>query len=220
MKYFFLSIFVIATIIHLYARLKRIAKVRDISKIFILLPLTFFYMFSVEQFNWFVVIALIASWIGDVLLIFHGLKWFCFGGISFLISHVFFIIAYNTYIDYQNVPIWVLISLPILAILIVAVIFKSLIQYLKKPLIVPMFGYLLTNGAMNVFAMFRLISSATDFSAILGPLLTVIGAILFFVSDTTLFFVRFNKNSIMRTHFLVMLTYSIGEFLIVLGLIL
>jgi hypothetical protein len=53
-----------------------------------------------------------------------------------------------------------------------------------------------------------------------AAIITAVGALLFFISDSSLLFVRFNKNSRLKTHFLVMLTYSIGEFLIVLGLIL
>ena len=41
-----------------------------------------------------------------------------------------------------------------------------------------------------------------------------------FISDSVLFNVRFNKESIFKTHFLVMLTYIVAEFLIVEGLIL
>ena len=43
--------------------------------------------------------------------------------------------------------------------------------------------------------------------------------LLFFISDSTLFFVRFKKDGRLKTHFWVMLTYSIGELLIVSGLI-
>ena len=49
---------------------------------------------------------------------------------------------------------------------------------------------------------------------------TFIGALLFFVSDSTLFYVRFNKDSPFKTHFVPMLTYIIAEFLIVYGFIL
>ena len=55
--------------------------------------------------------------------------------------------------------------------------------------------------------------------ATLPAIVTMVGAALFFVSDSSLFFVRFKKDSRLKTHFLVMLTYSIGEFLIVLGLL-
>ena len=50
-------------------------------------------------------------------------------------------------------------------------------------------------------------------------LVTAMGALLFFLSDSSLFLVRFHKNSPLKTHFWVMLTYSLGEFLIILGLI-
>ena len=77
-----------------------------------------------------------------------------------------------------------------------------------------MFFYLLINGAMNCFAIFRAVSLANT-----PGLITALGAALFFVSDASLFFVRFKKDSRLKTHFLVMLTYSLGEFLIVLGLL-
>lgn len=219
MQYVFLAIFLIATTIHLYARIKRIARVRDISKIFILLPLTFFYIFSVDKINVFVVLALACCWLGDVLLIFHGIKWFALGGSSFLIGHIFFIIAYNYDISYNAIPIWVLILMPLIAITTVVIVCYKLKPYIKKALFIPTVGYLCANASMNVFAIFRLASSLSLNANFIGPMLTVVGALLFFVSDTSLFFVRFNKNSIMKTHFLVMITYSIGELLIVLGLI-
>ena len=77
-----------------------------------------------------------------------------------------------------------------------------------------MFFYLLLNGAMNCFAIFRCVSLPSA-----ATLVTAIGAALFFISDSSLFFVRFHKDSRLKTHFLVMLTYSVGEFLIVLGLL-
>ena len=48
---------------------------------------------------------------------------------------------------------------------------------------------------------------------------TFAGAVLFFISDTLLFFVRTDKDAAQRSHFHVMLTYILGEFLIVLGLL-
>ena len=96
----------------------------------------------------------------------------------------------------------------------VAFIFSKLKPHLPKALFYPMFLYLLINGAMNCFAIFRCVSNPTP-----ATITTAVGAALFFVSDTSLFFVRFKKDSKLKTHFVVMLTYSIGEFLIVLGLL-
>ena len=94
------------------------------------------------------------------------------------------------------------------------VIFKFLRPHLPKGLFYPMLLYLIINGMMNCFAWFRsmMIGGAAGW-------ITAVGALLFFISDSSLFFVRFHKGSRLQTHFLVMLTYSLGEFLIVLGLI-
>ena len=153
MKYVFLAVFIIATAIHLYASLKQDKKMRNMTKPFILLALLGFYVLAARVPSTFIILALIFSWLGDVLLMPKGVKWFTAGGIAFMISHVFFILGYL-----KDVP-----------------------------------------------------SAAT--------LTTAIGAALFFISDSSLFFVRFNKDSRLKTHFLVMLTYSIGELLIVLGLL-
>ena len=46
------------------------------------------------------------------------------------------------------------------------------------------------------------------------------GAVSFFVSDSILFYVRFRKGRPFKTHFGVMLTYLLAEFLIVAGFVL
>ena len=215
MKYLFLVIFAITTTIHLYASLKKDQHLRNISKPWILLSLLGFYLCAAPEIKLSVVLALIFSWIGDMFLILKGVKWFTIGGISFMISHFFFIISYCEYIDFANlnkVVVCVLISLFVIA---ATIIFKYLKPYLLKQLLYPMYLYLIVNGLMNCFAWFRSMCSS-GFASVA----TAIGALLFFISDSSLFFVRFNPNSKLKTHFLVMLTYSIGELLIVLGLVL
>lgn len=214
MKYAMLIIFAISTIIHLYASLKKNKPLRDKSKPFILLGLLGFYCVSAKAIMWTVVLALIFSWIGDILLINKGTKWFTAGGIAFMISHVFFIISYAKYVNFEAINKIILISLPLLFIVASLIIFKFLKPHLPKMLFYPMMLYLIINGMMNCFAWFRALST-TGVAAII----TAVGALLFFISDSSLFFVRFDKNCILKTHFLVMLTYSIGELLIVLGLI-
>lgn len=209
-----LILFLAVTGVHLYASLRQDKKLRAQTKPFILLTLLAFYLFSAEPVLAAVVLALLFSWIGDVLLIPQGLKWFTAGGISFMVSHVFFIIAYAGLTDFSKVGKAWMILLPILFITATAVIFKYLRPYLPHALFYPMLLYLLINGGMNCFAWFRSLSAPGT-----AGIITAVGALLFYMSDTSLFFVRFNKNSRMKTHFFVMLTYSIGELLIVLGLI-
>lgn len=213
MKYVFLAVFIVSTAVHLYASIQKDTKRRNISKPFILLSLLGFYILAARTPSTAIILALIFSWIGDVLLIPKGVKWFTAGGIAFMISHAFFIAGYCKDIAFSKIPAALIIFLAVFFTATVVYIFSKLKPHLPKALFYPMFLYLLINGAMNCFAIFRCVSNPA-----LGTVVTAIGAALFFISDTTLFFVRFNKESRLKTHFLVMLTYSIGELLIVLGL--
>ena len=215
MKYFFLVTFIVSTVFHLYASFISRKELRDFSKPCILLSLIGFYLFSAPEIKIAVVLALLFSWIGDIFLMFDGNKWFTIGGISFLISHVFFIISYSEYINFNQLNVFVVILLLCLFISAATIIFKYLKPHLPKPLFYPMYLYLVINGLMNCFAWFRSMCTTG-----MASVITAIGGLLFFISDSSLFFVRFHKNSPLKTHFLVMLTYSLGEFLIVLGLVL
>lgn len=210
-----LAAFFIVTSVHLYASIRSDKVLRARTKPFILLSLLAYYCFSAEPVLVTVVLALIFSWLGDVLLIPHGNKWFTAGGISFMISHFFFMLTYAGMTDFTKISRVPMIVLPVCFIISSAIIFKYLRPHLPKALFWPMLLYLIINGGMNCFAWFRSLSSPGVAAAI-----TAVGALLFYISDTSLFFVRFNKDSRLKTHFLVMLTYSLGEFLIVLGLIL
>ena len=214
MKHFFLAIFIISAAVHLYASLNKDVKLRNITKPFILLALLAFYICAAGQVRLFIVLALLLSWVGDVLLIPKGVKWFTAGGIAFMLGHLFFIFGYSQDIDFGSVSIAAVIILALFFICTVCCIFFKLKPHLPRLLFYPMFLYLLLNGAMNCFAIFRLMSVPCT-----GTLITCIGAILFFISDSSLFFVRFKKDGRLQTHFLVMLTYSLGELLIILGLL-
>jgi hypothetical protein len=54
-----------------------------------------------------------------------------------------------------------------------------------------------------------------------GSVVAYIGAVSFFVSDCTLYLVRYhdNKELIFKKHFTVMLTYLLGEALITVGML-
>lgn len=218
----YFGLFVIFTGIHLYASFIQKDSLRAPTKPVILLAVLGMYLEWCHYFHTdpsvFVVVALLTSWLGDVLLIPKGVKWFTAGGIAFWISHFFFILAYReSGIVFSAIPLWAILLIAAVYAVAVVFIFRGLKKSLPKALFYPMFFYLLTNGAMNAFAWFRLLSGSCS---LLSGLITGIGALLFFLSDSTLFFVRFDKNSKVKTHFFVMLAYSIGEFLIILGLML
>lgn len=214
MKYAMLVIFIVTTTVHLYASYNKNQSLRNASKPWILLSLLGFYVYSVEEINTLVVLALVFSWLGDMFLILKGVKWFTVGGIAFMISHIFFILCYAKFVDFSKINIIIVILLICLFVASSSIIFKYLRPHLPKLLFYPMYVYLIINGLMNCFAWFRSMSISG-----LPCVVTAIGALLFYISDSSLFFVRFDKNSKLKTHFLVMLTYSLGELLIVLGLI-
>ena len=215
LQYPMLGLFLLATTVHLNASLKQNKIVRNKTKPFILLGLMGFYLGAANPIILSVILALFFSWLGDILLIPKGTKWFVAGGIAFMVSHAFFILSYVQDTDFAALPKWLLVLFPAVFTAASLIIFKYLRPHLPKMLFYPMLLYLLLNGAMNCFAWFR---AATVGRA--AGIITAIGALLFFISDSSLFFVRFNKESRLKTHFLVMLTYSLGEFLIILGLIL
>ena len=214
MKIVFLAVFFVSTAVHLYASLRKDTRLRNITKPVILLSLLGFYVLAARSVSAAIVLALVFSWLGDVLLIPRGIKWFTAGGIAFMISHAFFVLGYTRDVVFSRIPVFLIILLAVFFAAAVAYIFSKLRPHLPKALFYPMFLYLLINGAMNCFAIFRCVSGPSA-----ATVTTAIGAALFFVSDTALFFVRFKKDGRLKTHFLVMLTYSIGEFLIVLGLL-
>ena len=215
LQYPMLAMFVLATTVHLNASLKQNKMLRNKTKPFILLGLMGFYLGAANPVILSVVLALFFSWLGDMLLIPKGTKWFTAGGIAFMVSHAFFILSYVQDTDFGKIPLAVLILLPAAFIAASLVIFRFLRPHLPKGLFYPMLFYLILNGAMNCFAWFRAITVGGA-----AGIITAVGALLFFVSDSSLFFVRFKRDSRLKTHFLVMLTYSQGEFLIILGLIL
>ena len=214
LEYAMLAVFLISAGIHLYASLKKNKPLRNRTKPFILLGLLGFYCCAAEPIVLFVVLALVFSWLGDVLLIPKGVKWFTAGGIAFMISHIFFILSYLRQTDFAVVTPWLAAALIVFFVAASLILFRFLRPHLPKQLFYPMLMYLILNGMMNCFAWFR---SMTIGGA--AGMITAVGALLFFLSDSSLFIVRFHKNSPLKTHFWVMLTYSLGEFLIVLGLI-
>jgi len=215
LKYIFLAIFIAASVVHLYHSAKESPK-RAYTKPLLLLSLLFFYVFAADSVSWVLVAALATSWLGDVLLMPKGNKWFVFGGLSFLVSHILFIFVYVPNIAFSSIKWW--IALPAIAYLVVSfLVMRSVKENTPKPMFVPMFLYLVANSTMNVFALMQLISVPC-----LGSALAFLGAVMFFTSDSTLFLVRYHKDKdiVFKKHFTVMFTYILGEFLITLGILL
>lgn len=215
MRWFFLIAFILSSTLHLIGSYRRDDKLRNWTKGFIVVALLGFYCFSAEKILLLAVLALVFSWIGDVLLIPKGTKWFIIGGISFIFAHLCFALVYYPHIDFAKIPVWVLIVAAAGYILLTSINFIILKKHLKTALFIPMYFYLLCNSAMNCFALFQLISNPCRITWFV-----YIGALLFYASDSLLFHARFNKDTTKLSHFPVMFTYIAAEFMIVEGILL
>ena len=216
MKYAIITLYIILSGIHLYHSWKDDAKRRAMTKPFLLLLLAIYYALSTTDLSWALILALLTSWLGDVLLIPKGHKWFTMGGISFLFSHFLFIAVYTPTVDFAVVPIVFMVAMAVIYYGISLMIIRAVRKTTPKIMVAPMYMYLLANSTMNLFALMRLFTLGSFGSAV-----AYVGAVLFFISDCTLFLVRYyrNKDLIFKRHFTVMLTYLAGEMFIVLGIL-
>ncbi len=216
LRYIFLALLFIFTVIHLVDSWRDDKKRRKYTKPFLILFIIGYYLVSVDNISLLLILALAASWLGDVLLIPEGNGWFTAGGISFMFTHFLFIAVYAQNLDFRSFPLaW---AIPAAAVYygISAVIIFKLRPSTPKMMLLPMYFYLLSNSTMNIFALLQMITLKST-----GSIVAYIGALLFFVSDCTLFLVRYYKKPeiVFKKHFTVMLTYVFGELLITQGVL-
>lgn len=216
MKYLFLAILAVSFAIHLYHSYRDEMKKRPYTKWILLLAILGYYLFSVEKPSPLLIAALVTSWLGDVLLIPQGMPWFVTGGVSFLASHILFITVYVPNVNFDAVTWWAVVIVALIYFVIATMVIKTLLPTTSKSMIAPLFLYIIANATMNVFAFMQLLSNPC-----LATAVAYAGAILFFISDCSLFFVKFHKNKdiIFHRHFTVMLTYVLGELFITQGVI-
>lgn len=216
MKYIFLILFAVSSLCHLYFSWMDNKRGRAVTKPFLLVFLILYYLVSADPLSYLLLFALITSWLGDVLLIPKGHIWFSTGGISFAASHILFILVYSTRIVFSQVSWIPIILIAIVYAAIVTGIMAMIWNSTPKPMKGTMGLYLLANATMNVFALMQLLTTRSA-----GAVVAYIGAVLFFISDCTLFLVRYytKKQIVFKKHFTVMLTYLLGEFMITQGML-
>ena len=214
LAYTFLAAFCVFAAIHL-CRCWQGSPRSAYTKPLLVSLLVLFYAFAGPSPSPWLLAALAASWLGDVLLMLKGDRWFVAGGISFLISHVLFIFVYLPYIRWEAVPVWAVVPAAAAYAAVSAAVMRAIWGSVPKPMRVPMFLYLAANSTMNVFALMMLLSGPG-----LGSALAMAGAVLFFTSDCVLFLSRYwtKKDRIPKRGFIIMLTYACGEALITLGM--
>ena len=216
LSYVFLILFLTAAAVNVIAAKKENDLLFAVTKP-MLLPLLCLYcvFFGDTAPDAFLIAALLACWLGDVLLLLRGDVWFAVGGVSFFAGHVLFIVIFARRIAPGGLLLPVLIPAAILyAAAAGAVMFRA--RKKAPPIMrIPMLLYLLCNSATNLLALSGLTDRPGVWSAV-----SFAGAALFFTSDCALFLMRYAPEPprFYKTAFFVMLTYISAVLFITLGL--
>ncbi|MTH14532.1 lysoplasmalogenase [Flavobacterium sp. LC2016-01] len=183
----------------------------------ILIPLLSFGIYFHPNFPTknILLLALLFSWIGDVILLFTDLGeiYFILGLVSFLISHITYCVLFNRQNKGEikrNLVFFAIGSVVIGLYLIgmLSVLLPSLGD-LKIPVIV----YATVISIMLLFAFNGYLIWKKP-----GNLYVFLGAIVFVISDSILAVNKF-YSPIEKSSFFIMLTYLVAQYLIVIGIL-
>jgi uncharacterized membrane protein YhhN len=180
------------------------------AKPFLMITLALYFLSASKRYpvwRMYVVIALIFSWAGDILLIKSDL--FIFALLSFLLAHIFYIIAYhNTGAAQGKIKALDIIKFVLFGSVLIWVIYPGL-----GDMLIPVLVYALVLLGMGIWAHKR--RSATNDTSFL---LVAAGASLFVIADGLIAVNRF-AFEIPAERLVVMTLYITAQYLIVEGLL-
>ncbi|MCL2179693.1 MAG: lysoplasmalogenase [Treponema sp.] len=206
MQYIFLAVFAVVSAVYMTTLAFKPSLLQFVLK-GLLMPLVLcIYISGAGGIFWPIVLALIFAWIGDVLLLkITNILWFKLGLASFLVGHLFYIIAMSGYILPPNVPVLVIST--VVASAFMVVVYK--VTKPGKPMRVPVIAYEFIIMLMFLSALQLVLVQNNVFG-----ILVFIGSICFVASDTMLALRTFRK---VKIYFAVMATYIAAQLFITLG---
>jgi uncharacterized membrane protein YhhN len=225
----YLILFWLTAIIHILSIIIELEIIKTISKPLLMIFLAGYfwsYARNLRQVKLSLMVygALLFSFFGDILLmiteqtdIWPTLQeetWFILGLFSFLIAQIFYIISYRYYQspERQKRGKYITISLSLVIILYTMILWAKLYSYLDGMLI-PVTIYTLSILTMVLMAITRHNkTSAQSF------ILVFSGAVIFLLSDSMIAINKF-ITPLDYERLLIMITYILGQFLIISGLI-
>jgi uncharacterized membrane protein YhhN len=213
----FFSFVVIAELLAIYNQ-DEYPYLEYISKPLIVLSLILFILRSTKgimfPFKKWLLVALVFSWFGDILLMFSedNKEFFLYGLSAFLISHVFYIVAF-TKTDHKPLDVPLFKKHPWTLLIpygYAAYVYSELKTHLGE-MSVPVLIYMIVISTMLAVAMNRYGKvSNSSFTWVLW------GAILFVCSDSILAINKFH-HYIDYASYLIMLSYMLAQYFIVRG---
>lgn len=182
-----------------------------------LLPFLLVAVYTHERFvtKKILLIALTLSWIGDIILMFadQGKLYFIAGLLAFLLSHIFYILLFSKqlkiYLKKSKIIYWVGVTAIAFYLIVLLLLLLPSLGDLK----IPVFIYALTISIMLLFALKGFLNWQKP-----ANIYILIGAIIFVASDSILAFDKFYAP-LQYSSFLIMTTYLIAQYLIVVGIL-
>lgn len=199
---------------HLLALLLRIEMMDRITKPLIVIAVAGYFFYATKdvqsRLKVWIGSALLFSWGGDILLMFQDKKslFFLLGLSSFLLAHIFYIIFLHKVRLAEKIKprLWTL--------LVIAIYYSVLITFLSPwlgDMRLPVRVYGMVISFMLLLALHLLFLANRK-----AGLYIAIGAILFVLSDSLLAINKFYQ-SFEAAGFLIMLTYGLAQFLLIVG---
>jgi uncharacterized membrane protein YhhN len=212
---FWLVLYIIDAILNLLFSFLKRDEFNYVTKPLLIIFLSLYCIATVkkkEKIFSLLLIALMFSFSGDVFLMFekNALQWFMLGLISFLLAHISYSILF-VQIKKQNLPEKKLnIFVTLITLIYIASLLLLMLKYMGS-FTIPVFVY-----AFVISCMFITAFHAFDFQKQNFGKLCIAGAALFIISDSLLAINKFYQP-LLNANFLIMLTYTSAQLLIVLG---
>lgn len=163
----------------------------------------------------FLLTALIFSWIGDVVLLFadKGQIYFIVGLVSFLISHIAYIILFSKQLRINSTRNKAVFWVGITVIIVYLMVMLSVLLPSLGDLKIPVFVYATVLSTMLLFAFKGYLKWSKPASIYI-----LLGAVIFVSSDSIMAFDKFYEP-LKFSSFLIMSTYITAQYLIVVGIL-
>lgn len=213
-KRFFILFLILLAIDLICVNVESFSGYRYMSKPLVVLAILVFFISSTKHIETkakrVTLLALLFSWIGDILLLFENESelFFMFGLISFLLAHISYSIVFGYKRDKKRRPL-----LFVILLLSYALVLFSFLKDGLNDMLIPVLIYMLAILIMALMAYYRKGSVGK-----LSYRLVFVGAILFMLSDSILALDKFYQP-LALSKIGIMLTYGLAQFLIVLGVL-
>ena len=209
MSVIILAVYALTGVVHEASAVRFWDKTRKFTKAALMPVLLVYYIVTASSLLAAAFIAIILSWLGDILLIRKDEpKFFRLGLAAFLLSHVFYIVTLVLITHGLHIPV---LAVSIAVALAAEILLPKIINPPKA-----MRGAVIVYGivilAMSVCALQYMLSFFSP-----GSVLLFIGSLIFIFSDTLMTYLSFGKKP-KYFNAITMLPYIIAQGLIVFGL--